>query len=118
MPASSSATPTTIPNSEETTTRAFEDLARENERLRSLLGVIAALSAELSLDALLDGTVEAAADLTGARYAALGVFDPAGRLLERFIAHGIDAELQGSSASCRTAAASSASSSATRRRSG
>jgi signal transduction histidine kinase len=51
-----------------------------------------ALSSELTLDALLQRLVEAAADLTGARYAALGVVDASGKELERFITHGIDPE--------------------------
>jgi signal transduction histidine kinase len=51
-----------------------------------------ALSSELSLDALLQKLVETAAELTGARYAALGVIDLAGQELERFITHGIDDE--------------------------
>jgi signal transduction histidine kinase len=49
-----------------------------------------ALSSELSLEALLELLVKTAAELTGARYAALGVIDRAGRELERFITHGID----------------------------
>ena len=51
-----------------------------------------AITAELSLDALLQRIVEAAVELTGARYAALGVIDPDGRALERFVTTGIDAE--------------------------
>jgi signal transduction histidine kinase len=51
-----------------------------------------ALSSELSLDALLQRLVETAAELTGARYAALGVIDKAGQGLERFLTTGIDAE--------------------------
>jgi signal transduction histidine kinase len=51
-----------------------------------------ALSSELTLDALLRLLVEAAADLTGARYAAIGVVDASGKELERFITHGIDPE--------------------------
>jgi signal transduction histidine kinase len=51
-----------------------------------------ALSSELTLDALLQRLVETATELTGARYAALGVIDPSGAELERFIAHGIDPE--------------------------
>ena len=51
-----------------------------------------ALSAELTLDALLQRLVEAAAELTGARYAALGVVDASGKELERFITDGIDPE--------------------------
>ncbi len=51
-----------------------------------------ALSSELTLDALLQLLVETAADLTHARYAALGVIDATGSQLERFITHGIDPE--------------------------
>jgi signal transduction histidine kinase len=50
-----------------------------------------ALTSELSLDAVLHRLIEAAAELTAARYAALGVIDPGGRKLERFVTHGIDA---------------------------
>jgi signal transduction histidine kinase len=39
--------------------------------------------------------VEAAADLTAARYAALGVIDATGRNLDPFITHGIDEETEG-----------------------
>jgi signal transduction histidine kinase len=49
-----------------------------------------ALASELSLDSLLQRLTELAADLTGARYAALGVIDPTGSHLERFVTHGID----------------------------
>src|SRR4051794_25611345 len=51
-----------------------------------------AISSELSLDAVLQRVVETAAELTGARYAALGVIDRSGRALERFLTHGIDDE--------------------------
>jgi signal transduction histidine kinase len=59
-------------------------------RLRSLLDAIAAVSGELSLDAVLQRLVEAAVELTGARYGALGVIDRCGSQLERFITTGID----------------------------
>jgi len=39
---------------------------------------------------VLQRIVEAAAHVTGAQYAALGVIDPPGTSLERFITHGID----------------------------
>ena len=45
------------------------------DRLRVLVDAGIALSSELSLDALLQQLVETAAQLTGARYAALGVID-------------------------------------------
>ena len=51
-----------------------------------------ALSSELSLDAVLQKLVETAATLTDARYAALGVLDPSGQRLERFLTAGIDEE--------------------------
>jgi signal transduction histidine kinase len=53
-----------------------------------------ALSSELSIDGVLQKIVEAAAELTGARYAALGVIDPTGQILERFVVTGIDEETQ------------------------
>ena len=53
-----------------------------------------AVSAELSLDAVLQRLVEAAARLTDARYAALGVIDPTGTGLERFLVTGVDEETQ------------------------
>lgn len=62
------------------------------DRTRALVEAGIALTSELSLDAVLQKLVEAAAGLTGAQYAALGVLDPAGVLLERFITTGIDEE--------------------------
>ena len=64
----------------------------ETDRLRALVETGIAINSELSLDALLERIVEAAARITGARYAALGVIDQAGTALERFVTHGIDAE--------------------------
>ena len=61
-----------------------------DDRLRSLIAAGMALTSESSLDALLARLVEIAADLTGARYAALGVIDATGSQLERFVTHGID----------------------------
>jgi len=66
----------------------------ETDRLRAIVDAGVALASELSLDAVLQRIVEAAAELTGARYAALGVLDPSGQHLERFIVTGIDAETQ------------------------
>jgi signal transduction histidine kinase len=62
------------------------------DRLRVLVDSGIALSSELSLDALLQRIVETAAELTSARYAALGVIDKSGQALERFLTTGIDAE--------------------------
>jgi signal transduction histidine kinase len=60
------------------------------DRMRALLDAGVALTSELSLDALLQRVVETAAELTEARYAALGVIDPTGTELERFVTTGID----------------------------
>ncbi len=62
------------------------------DRIRSLLDAGIALTSELSLDALLQNLTETAAELTGARYAALGVIDSSRRELERFVTTGMDAE--------------------------
>jgi signal transduction histidine kinase len=65
-----------------------------SERLRALIEAGMALASELSLDALLQRLVELAAELTGARYAALGVTNPGGTALDRFITTGIDDDLR------------------------
>jgi signal transduction histidine kinase len=62
------------------------------DRLRALVDAGIGLSSELSLDALLQRIVETAAELTGARYAALGVIDKSGQGLERFLTTGVDPE--------------------------
>ncbi len=64
------------------------------DRLRLLVDAGITLSSELSLDALLQRLVETAATLTSARYAALGVLDPSGRVLERFLTTGVDDEMR------------------------
>ncbi|HTS74347.1 MAG TPA: GAF domain-containing protein [Gaiellaceae bacterium] len=69
------------------------DAARPKEdRLRALVQAGVAIASELSLDSLLQRLVEKAAELTGARYAALGIIDRSGSGLERFVTTGIDAE--------------------------
>jgi signal transduction histidine kinase len=60
------------------------------DRWRSLVETGIAVTSELSLDAVLQRILEAAASLTAARYAALGVIDRSGRQLERFLTTGID----------------------------
>jgi signal transduction histidine kinase len=62
------------------------------DRLRVLVEAGIALSSELSLDALLQRIVETAAEITGARYAALGVIDKTGQALERFLTTGVAAD--------------------------
>ena len=63
-------------------------------RFRELVDTGIAVTSELSLDAVLQQIVEAGARLTEARYAALGVIDPTGSGLERFLTTGIDEETQ------------------------
>jgi signal transduction histidine kinase len=62
----------------------------EEERFRRLIDVGSSLLSELDLEAVLRSVVDAARELTGARYAALGVLDRERRELERFINTGID----------------------------
>src|SRR6266702_7509965 len=69
--------------------------AREGtDRLRVLVETGIAINSELSLDGVLERIVEAAARVTGAQYAALGVIDRSGSGLERFVTHGISPEVQ------------------------
>ncbi|HSB37712.1 MAG TPA: GAF domain-containing sensor histidine kinase [Gaiellaceae bacterium] len=70
----------------------MESVSPSEPRLRALLEAGMALASELSLDSLLQRLTGVAAELTGARYAALGVIDPTGSGLERFVTHGIDEE--------------------------
>ena len=72
----------------------MDALSVSEGRLRALFEAGLALSSELSLEALLRRLVEAAAELTGARYAALGVIDASGAELEQFVTHGIDDDLR------------------------
>jgi signal transduction histidine kinase len=69
-------------------------VVEQQDRLRALLDAGIAVTSELSLDAVLQRLVETAAELTGARYAALGVIDRTGQELERFIVTGLDAKTQ------------------------
>jgi signal transduction histidine kinase len=63
-----------------------------SDRMRALLEAGVVLTSELSLESLLQRIVELAAELTEAQYAALGVIDPSGTELERFVTTGIDEE--------------------------
>ena len=62
----------------------------DEHRLRRLIDVGRRLVAQLDLEAVLVEVVEVARELTGARYAALGILDEDRRELERFIYVGID----------------------------
>jgi signal transduction histidine kinase len=71
-----------------------ESATPSEPRLRALLEAGIALASELSLESLLQRLTELAAELTQARYAALGVIDPNAPRLERFITHGVDEQLR------------------------
>ena len=60
------------------------------QRLRSLLNAGRALVTELDPEAVLERLLDAARDLTGAQYAALGILDDTKEGLERFVTVGID----------------------------
>jgi signal transduction histidine kinase len=66
--------------------------ALDEPRLRELIDVGRSLVAELDPEVIFQQVLEVACDLTGARYAALGVLDEHRHELERFITRGIDAE--------------------------
>ena len=59
-------------------------------RLGSLIEAGMALASELGLDQLLQGLVERAREVVGARYAALGVLDESRTELARFVTAGLD----------------------------
>jgi signal transduction histidine kinase len=73
---------------EETDLRRLIDVGR----LRRLINVGRSLVSQLDLEAVLQQVLEAARDVTGARYAALGILDADRVRLERFIALGVDEE--------------------------
>src|ERR1700709_1178100 len=64
----------------------------DEQRLRSLIDVGRGLLSQLDPEAVLDQVLETAREITGARYAALGILDRERRELERFIPRGIDTE--------------------------
>lgn len=64
----------------------------QEQRLRRLLDVGRSLLSELDPDVVLDRLLEVARELTGARYAAIGVLDERRERLEQFITKGIDEE--------------------------
>src|SRR4249919_67602 len=65
-----------------------------SQRLRTLVQTGIAITSELSLDGVLERIVEAAAHVTNAQYAALGVIDRAGTGLERFVTYGMTDEVE------------------------
>ena len=73
---------------------AVVPMADSERRLSRLLEVGRSLVSELELDVVLERVLEAARELTGARYAAVGVLDEQHRSLERFLTIGVDEETQ------------------------
>ena len=59
------------------------------ERLERLVAAGTLLTSELSLEGVLERVTEIAASVVGARYAAIGVLGPDGRLLESFTTYGV-----------------------------
>jgi signal transduction histidine kinase len=66
--------------------------AADPTRLERLLEVGRSLVSELDLETVLNRVLEVARELTGARYAALGILDESRVELERFLTVGVDAE--------------------------
>jgi signal transduction histidine kinase len=67
-----------------------QDVASAQGRLRALLRANQSIVGNLTLPALLLRTVQAARELTHARYGALGVIDPSGDGLDQFVHVGMD----------------------------
>lgn len=70
--------------------QGYDSEALDEPRLRELIDVGRSLVAELDPEIVFRRMLEVACELTGARYAALGVLDEDRHELERFITHGID----------------------------
>ena len=62
------------------------------QSLRQLLAAVQSLSSDLDLDNMLQRITQSATDLAEARYGALGVLDPTGTRLARFITVGLNDE--------------------------
>ena len=69
------------------------DVRSDQRRLRLLLDAVVSIAGDLSLDSVLDRIVRTASELSGARYAALGVLDVGPeRRLRAFVTHGLTPE--------------------------
>ena len=75
--------------------QGYDSDALDEPRLRELIEVGRSLVAELDPEVIFQQVLEVACQLTGARYAALGVLDEERHELERFITRGIDEEARG-----------------------
>jgi signal transduction histidine kinase len=69
-------------------------IRHDTDPVRTLVDAGIAITSELSLDGALKRIIEAAARVTEAQYAALGVIDPAGSGLERFVTYGLTPEVE------------------------
>jgi signal transduction histidine kinase len=69
---------------------AIIDGELDEQRLRRLIEVGRSLVSERDLETLLAQVLDVARELTGARYAALGVLDDSRQSLDRFVTRGID----------------------------
>src|SRR6478735_1734883 len=69
----------------------FDDIVRDQRRLRLLLDAVVGIAADLSVDSVLTRIVRVASELAGARYVALGVLAPtgSGQPLRAFVQHGM-----------------------------
>jgi signal transduction histidine kinase len=65
-----------------------------DEQARNLLDVAGGVLGELDLEVVIDRVLNAARELTGARYAALGVLNASRTELERFITVGVDEKVR------------------------
>ncbi len=68
--------------------------AVDEPRLRTLIETGRTLIARLDLEGLLETVLVTSREVTGARYAAIGILDEEGRQLDRFLTLGIDADTQ------------------------
>ncbi len=69
---------------------AAESEVRPSSAIRAVLDVAQSVVAELDVEVVLARVLEAARQLTSARYAAVGVLDESRRELERFLTAGLD----------------------------
>jgi signal transduction histidine kinase len=68
-------------------------LPSAQDRLKQLVAATSGLITEVSLEGVLQRAVQISAEVIGARYAAIGVLSPDGRMLEHFTTYGIDSEV-------------------------
>ena len=78
------------------------EIVATRDRMQRLLDAVLAVASGLELDSTLRSIVQAAVDLVDARYGALGVLAPDGRI-SRFVHVGIDEETRATMGPCRRA---------------